>query len=144
MPGRGPRRPCNGVARCRAVTMSRSVALYFAWMPAILTASPHKAMSAAIIAANSSGVLPSGSTPNAASRSANVASLAAPGHLFRDPVDGLARRRRRRHQPVPGERLESRKSRLGEGGDIGDLPDALLARHREQANGSALRLRHRF
>src|SRR5262245_31820774 len=77
MPGRGPRRPCNGVARCRALTMSRSVALYFAWMPAILTASPHKAMSAAIIAANSSGVLPSGSTPNAASRSANVASLAA-------------------------------------------------------------------
>src|SRR5437660_10316469 len=46
-------------------------------MPAILTASPHKAMSAAIIAANASGVLPSGSTPNAASRSANFASLAA-------------------------------------------------------------------
>ena len=31
---------------------------------------------AAIIAANASGVLPSGSTPNAASRSANFASLA--------------------------------------------------------------------
>src|SRR5215471_3697088 len=56
--------------------------------------------------------------------------LDGPRHLFRDPVDGLPGRRRRRHQTVPGERLKSRKSRLAEGGNIGKLPDALLARHR--------------
>src|SRR6516165_1724355 len=75
-----PRRPAASLQRRRALPPpSRPLAplLYFAWTPAILTASPHKAMSAAIIAANSSGVLPSGSTPNAASRSANAASLAA-------------------------------------------------------------------
>src|SRR5262245_37119114 len=63
--------------------------------------------------------------------------LDGPGHLFRDPVDGLPGHRRRRHQPVPGERFKSRKPRLGEGGNVGDLRDALLARHRKQANGSA-------
>src|SRR5262249_38030363 len=46
--------------------------------------------------------------------------------------------------PVPGERFKSRKPRLGEGGNISDLRDALLARHRKQANGSAVRLRHCF
>src|SRR5262249_40882221 len=113
---RGAIRPCPGRAPRRRL-------LYFGWMPAIVTASPHKAMSAAIIAANSLGVLPSGSTPNAASRSAKVASLTARDTSFRDPVDGLLRHRRRRHQPVPSERLKSRKPRLGEGGNIGDLRD---------------------
>src|SRR5262249_24683825 len=70
IPQRGAIRPCPGRTPRRRL-------LYFGWMPAIVTASPHKAMSAAIIAANSSGMLPSGSTPNAASRSAKVASLTA-------------------------------------------------------------------
>src|SRR4029077_13408949 len=50
---------------------------HFSCTPAILIASLHIAMSAAIMAANSTGVLPSGSMPKAARRSADFPSLPA-------------------------------------------------------------------
>src|SRR4029450_10356899 len=78
-------------------------------MPAILTASPHKAMSAAIIVANASGELPSGSTPNAASRSRNAASLVA-----RDTSFAIRSR---------GARAEERRVRLTAGRRDGRASD---------------------
>ena len=111
-------------------------------MPAILTASPHKAMSAAIIAANASGVLPRGVDPERGKPLGEFCVVGGVGHFFRDPLDGVRGHRRWRHQPVPGERPKARKSRLGEGGNLRELRDALFARHRKQANGSAVCLRH--
>src|SRR5215468_10779293 len=70
--------------------------------------------------------------------------LGGVGHLLRDPLDGIRGHRRWRHQPVPRERPKARKSRLGEGGNVRKLRDALLARHRKQANGAAVCLRHRL
>src|SRR5215468_428829 len=108
-------------------------------MPAILTASPHKAMSAAIIAANASGVLPSGSTPNAASRSANFASLAAWATSFaiRSTVSvGIA------DGAISPFQVSALKPGNPDSANVRELRDALLARHRKQANGSAVCLRH--
>src|SRR5262245_11369999 len=66
------------------------------------------------------------------------------GDLAGEAVDGLLRHARRRHQAVPRERLESRIARLREGGNVGQLRHARLARHREQANGAAFRMRYRL
>jgi hypothetical protein len=59
---------------------------YFSAMPAILTASAHSGISAAIMAASSSGLLPSGSTPLAMSAAMAFGSFARSGLRYAPDV----------------------------------------------------------
>src|SRR5262249_33542795 len=102
--------------------------------PDALTTSAHFGISDFTYARSSSGVPPTTSMPGSVKALRTGGSLPVAAAARCSVAMTFLRRPRRRHERMPGRRLEAGKSRLGDGRDLGQHRRPLERRDRERAD----------